>query len=531
MCRVVEITYNPYLPRMNILVDGETLSEYSRLIQYTDMDIWDWARQIFDAVYVEFGSDYYICFCGTDKDYEIVKYYGMQYQHCKYIKYIRPALDIGIQKRLVMMNQLLKKENIRNFCKTTVFAEFVLDNEADKLVDEINSIEVANKFCSVCICGNFKPVLTVSPNSHYIFYITRDPERADQYQRKENCKNPVFIIVIGKEKSFSGIRNDGYLFTTTEENLIDTIFECFLVLPLVRALRNCMNSIKGQYAGQTVKIASMEPTVRIELKQIIEEGCSNPITIIYDSPADKPPRIIFQVRDQNVAVTDNLCVYGKHSGTTKLEAYQYGEKIPFEVLDIEVVHRNRIRTIVLDETSIFLGEGDQYVLGADCAPDDADNFDEVKWTSSDLSVASVNNGVIRGTGTGECMIFCTAENVSAKCLVTVKPYLQEIRTNLDISDNGILYMLPAEEIPMQISLFPQDSIDSEVRISSSDRDIVNPVNHKLIAKNIGTAQVTISNNSGRIVLNIQIVVSKRKRSGRSEGSSKGGFLKGLFGRH
>ena len=40
MPNVVQVKYNPYIPRLSILIDGKQPSEFSQLVQYSDEDIW-----------------------------------------------------------------------------------------------------------------------------------------------------------------------------------------------------------------------------------------------------------------------------------------------------------------------------------------------------------------------------------------------------------------------------------------------------------------------------------------------------------
>lgn len=42
MATQINMQYNPYLPRLTVLIDGKQPSEYSRLTQFADEDIWKW---------------------------------------------------------------------------------------------------------------------------------------------------------------------------------------------------------------------------------------------------------------------------------------------------------------------------------------------------------------------------------------------------------------------------------------------------------------------------------------------------------
>lgn len=67
MPRMVEIEYNPYIPQLQIVIDGLQPPDFSRLIQYSDEDIWQWAHEIVDTIYAEVRDDFILSFtarCG-----------------------------------------------------------------------------------------------------------------------------------------------------------------------------------------------------------------------------------------------------------------------------------------------------------------------------------------------------------------------------------------------------------------------------------------------------------------------------------
>lgn len=68
MPSLVEIQYDPYRPNVSVLLNGKPPSEYSRLIQYSDEDLWKWDDEILDVIYDELNDDFQLVFAGTDFD-------------------------------------------------------------------------------------------------------------------------------------------------------------------------------------------------------------------------------------------------------------------------------------------------------------------------------------------------------------------------------------------------------------------------------------------------------------------------------
>lgn len=59
MATQINMRYNPYLPQLALLIDGKQPSEYSRLAQFADEDIWEWYSEILDVLYNEIRNDFF----------------------------------------------------------------------------------------------------------------------------------------------------------------------------------------------------------------------------------------------------------------------------------------------------------------------------------------------------------------------------------------------------------------------------------------------------------------------------------------
>lgn len=329
------------------------------------------------------------------------------------------------------------------------------------------------------------------------------------------------MIYVGKENKVCQVNEFAVVYETTNENLMSTIFDCFLWLPLVKAFRLCYTSVlkTTDYTDDFKLISAIEPIIKISVDEKIEVGKSNPIRITYEPPVRKPPKVTFKVLNETIASTDGICIFGKQPGTTRLEAYCYGAKKPFETFSLNVFKRNRIRRLILSDDELVLGIGDTYKLQCDYSPVDADNAHSISWLSTDKSVISIDkNGTMRCLAKGACRIICTAENVSAQCKCEVKPYLQDMSVSLP-ENMDLLLLEPMQEYELLIDKVPNDSIDAQTTVSSSDCNIANVIGNRIIAKNSGTATITISNSTKRKTVSFSVSVSKKKV----------GFLKSLFG--
>ena len=305
-----------------------------------------------------------------------------------------------------------------------------------------------------------------------------------------------------------------------QSNLFETIFTCFFNMPLLLAFRRCIQSQSGFKTSRRLrKISCIEPMVDVSVVDSVEVGKSAKISVTLDPPSGQLPDLIYKVRNQKVASCDGLCIFGLQEGTSVLEVYRSGEKSPFFVQEMKVYKRNRIVRIILSDDALVLGLNDRKSLSCDYAPKDADNTSKITWRSSNPAVVKVDGrGHLIASGLGQCRIICTAENVSAQCLCTVKPYLSSILVDIPLEEDA-LQLEPMDEYELPIETSPPNCIDDKIIVETSDYNIINVVNRTLYAKNCGNAVITIRNINNRISQTFSVVVAKKKV----------GFFKKIFG--
>jgi len=273
---------------------------------------------------------------------------------------------------------------------------------------------------------------------------------------------------------------------------------------------------------KVIDITTMEPKINIVLDSTVEVGKSNAIQITCDPPVKEPPKIVFNILDKTIASTNNLAIFGIKTGITEIEAYRYGSEIPFQVIKLNIIQRNRIKKIILDEDELILGIGNRKKLNFEYFPIDADNVSNVTWMSSNKKIAEINSeGLLICKASGKCKIFCTAENVSAVCTCEVYPYLENLSVALPNGENKELQLEQMQEYELQVKTYPENSIDGEWFVTSSDYNVVNIVGNKILAKNTGIANVSVTNVSKRKSVSFTVKVYKKKKK----------FIERFLGKH
>lgn len=511
MPNLVELQYNPYIPNLSILIDGKQPPDFSRLVQYSDEDIWIWCWDILDAVYSEIRNDFFVFFTGTVEDAKVLERICKQHKFCCGFKANDFIITESLQTRMKKLNQYIKKKGITTYTKTVIDAVFLIPPKMQKYLEDIVSIDVNNLFCSV-------RVTTIGLNSDYdetknsfLFLVTNSDGIGTERLERFSTKKPAFVLVVGAQEGLLKIAKNGWYFGTSAEGLFNTIFMCLLQAPLLNAFRRCIKSIQ-QKADNTefYKIYAIEPIINIGVSGEIEIGRSSKIIVSLDPPVGYAPKLIYKMINQSVASCDGLCVFGKQEGIANLEVYREGDKKPFCTKEIRVYKRNRIAKIILSDDSILLGKGDRNRIRCEYIPQNADNICSITWRSSDESIVKVdNNGTITAVGVGNCRIMCVAENVSEQCMCIVKPYLEEITFEFELEE-GVMNLEPMQEIELKIGTYPDNCVDDALIITSSDCNAVNAIKNTLYAKAKGESIITVTNSNGRISRSFKAIVAKKK---------------------
>lgn len=78
-----------------------------------------------------------------------------------------------------------------------------------------------------------------------------------------------------------------------------------------------------------------------------------------------------------------------------------------------------VTSITLDKNTTTIAVGETETITTTTLPNFATNANNIVWTSSDNSIATVSNGVITGIASGSVTVTATIGSVSASCAVTV----------------------------------------------------------------------------------------------------------------
>lgn len=189
--------------------------------------------------------------------------------------------------------------------------------------------------------------------------------------------------------------------------------------------------------------------------------------------------MILSVNGVPKKVTDNILDgYAKTEDELKSEAtyeklgwsfsrvWKIEEGKAWPTLDMTVY--GLVTSVTLDQKTLTLKKGQTATLKATIKPDDATNK-TVAWSSSDTSIATVKDGVVRGVGNGKATIIATSTdgtNLSDSAIVTVYAPVNDtivLKDTTTLKNKTIMYPVYLNnEDPVcsfQLDVYLPDGID------------------------------------------------------------------------
>lgn len=150
--------------------------------------------------------------------------------------------------------------------------------------------------------------------------------------------------------------------------------------------------------------------------------------------------------------------------------------------------------VVLNQTSASLKVGDKLTLKASVQPGSAKQ--NVTWSSSNASVASVSGGVVTARAAGTANITAaTGNGKKAVCKITVKQNVVPV-TGITLNRTSASLVV-GNTVTLSASVSPSNATDKTVTWSSSDAGIASVKKGVVTANSAGTATITAAAGNGK----------------------------------
>ena len=242
-------------------------------------------------------------------------------------------------------------------------------------------------------------------------------------------------------------------------------------------------SAGGKSATCSVKVSSKIVAVtsitldKTSLSMKVGETETITATVNPDNATDKT--VTWGSSDVSVATVADGIVTAKSPGTVTVTA-----KSGICTTDCNVTVTVDIESLSLDKTNLSLSIGETAQLTATVKPDNATDKN-VSWTSSDESIAKVDNGKVTAVKSGKATITAKCGGKIAECAVTVT-----VPTGSVTLDKTTLSLAVGETAQLTATVKPDDATDKNVTWTSSDESVAKVVNGKVTAVKSGKATIT-----------------------------------------
>lgn len=167
-----------------------------------------------------------------------------------------------------------------------------------------------------------------------------------------------------------------------------------------------------------------------------------------------------------------------------------------------------VTSITLNSTSMTLVEGDIQTLMATISPSNAEN-QKVLWSSSNSSVASVNEGLVSAHKAGKAIITAKSDDggKTATCEVTVTAMTCSV-TGVSL-DRTSYEMTEGDELTLTATINPSNAANKTVSWKSSNTSVATVSDGKVTAIKAGLTTITVTTEDGNKTAACEVTVTKK----------------------
>jgi uncharacterized protein YjdB len=228
----------------------------------------------------------------------------------------------------------------------------------------------------------------------------------------------------------------------------------------------------------TITVSTETVTLdKTTLSLAVGESVQLTATVKPDDATDK--NVSWTSSDESVVKVDNGKVSALKFGKATITA-----KCGGKAAECAVTVTVPTGSVTLDKTTLSLAVGESVQLTATVKPDDATDKN-VSWTSSDESIAKVDNGKVTAVKSGKAMITAKCGGKTAECAVTVT-----VPTGSVTLDKTSLSLAVGETVQLTATVKPDDATDKSVAWTSSDESVATVANGMVTAVKAGNATVS-----------------------------------------
>ena len=283
---------------------------------------------------------------------------------------------------------------------------------------------------------------------------------------------------------------------TVKEGVVTAVKEGTATITAKAGNKTATCAVKVQAKFIAVTSVTLDKT---SLEMTEGEEISLTATVKPDDATDKT--VTWTSENTDVATVKDGKVTAVKEGTSIITA-KTGDKTATCKVTVKKAFI-AVTSISLDKTSLTMTVNEEMTLTATVKPDNATD-QTVTWTSSNTSIATVDNGKVKGIKVGMATITAKAGDKTATCKVTVKK--GDVAVTSISLDKTSITLTEGEEENLTATVKPDNATDKTVTWSSSDTAVATVKDGKVKGIKAGTATITAK--AGDKTATCKVTVSK-----------------------
>lgn len=516
----VTILYNPFLPELKITINGKRLSSYSALMSYQHYRLEQWCDKLFPELCREINAEYEVLCISTEFACAWLKTLADREPHCVGFTQQPFILNDSIYERLDRL-ELLGGEREEGDVRVPVInasGEPSMIASVYELLEEQGELEPASDTEMVWAdCPGVALHLQADRDDRLLreapvtFVLCGSAEDGFFLESRQ----PVYALVMGVTSRYLGHKNGAAVFEADPDDLSNLLCEILAEEVL------CPRLSRRSYALSIDSLALLTEKEKEDLKLLCQVSpvCTVRLPDEMDLgrdavvqprflPADKELPVQIFSDTQEVLQARELVLHPVGTGTAEVSVFVGTDPYPAATGRVNVRQRRLIKAISLFPSALCMPLEGTASLRPDITPADAENADEICWSSDDEGIASVDavSGVIRAHACGRCRITASTREATVSAEVEVQPALSDI-----VCPCSFLEVEAGKQKEWRFRVVPENAYGADtLTVTSSDRTVAEYRGGYVIGKKAGECRIFIKSPDGSIGRELHVAVRKKK---------------------
>lgn len=517
----VAILYNPFLPELKIAINGKRLSSYSALMSYQHYRLEQWCDKLFPELCREINADYEVLCISTEFACAWLRTLADRDPHCVGFTQQPFTLNDSIYDRLGRLELLGGTEEEEEVCIPVINASGepsmvasvweILEEQAE--LEPVSDTEMVWADCPgaalhLQICRDDDRLLREAP----VTFVLCDSAEARFFLES---RRPVYALVMGVTSRYLGHRNGAVVFEADPDDLSNLLCEILaeeVLCPQLSRKSYALSQDSSAPLTETEKedlklLCQVSPVCTVRLPEVMDLGRD---TIVEPRfwPEGQDLPVQFHSDTQEVLQTRELVLHPVGTGTAEVSVFVGTDPYPAATGRVKVRQRRLITGISLFPSTLCMPLEGTSSLRMDLTPADGENADEIRWSSDDEAIASVEavSGVIRAHACGCCRITASTREAAVSAEVEVQPALRDI-----VCPCSFLEVEVGKQKEWRFRVEPENAYGADtLAVTSSDRTVAEYRGGYVIGKKAGECRIFIKSADGSVGRELHVTVRKKK---------------------